>query len=55
MKSTRVWKRTAAVRSRWVEREVALGITYEMRDGRIGHVRVYVGHERALDAARSGG
>jgi hypothetical protein len=38
-----------------VELEVALGITYELRDGRIGYVRVYVGHERALDAASSGG
>lgn len=38
-----------------VELELALGITYEMRDGKIGHVRVYVGHERALDAASSGG
>lgn len=37
------------------ELEIALGITYEMRDGRIGHVRVYVGHERARDAASSGG
>jgi hypothetical protein len=35
--------------------EVALGITYEMRDGRIGYVRVHVGHERALDSASSGG
>lgn len=38
-----------------VELEVALGITYEMRDGRIEYVRVYVGHERALDAASSDG
>ena len=38
-----------------VKLEVALGITYEMRDGRIGHVRVYVGHDRARDAARTGG
>jgi ketosteroid isomerase-like protein len=35
--------------------EIALGITYEMRGGRIGHVRVYLGHERARDAASSGG
>jgi hypothetical protein len=34
---------------------VRRGITYEMRDGRIGYVRVYVGHERPLDAASSGG
>jgi ketosteroid isomerase-like protein len=36
------------------ELEVALGITYELRDGRIAHVRVYVGHDRARDAASSG-
>jgi SnoaL-like domain len=34
--------------------EIALGITYEMRGGRIGHARVYLGHERARDAASSG-
>jgi ketosteroid isomerase-like protein len=34
--------------------EVALGITYELRDGRIAYVRVYVGHDRARDAASSG-
>jgi hypothetical protein len=38
-----------------VELEVALGITYELRDGKIARVRVYVGHERARDAASSGG
>jgi ketosteroid isomerase-like protein len=38
-----------------VDLEVALGITYEMRGGKIAHVRVYLGHERAVDAARSGG
>lgn len=38
-----------------VELEVALGITYELRDGRIAYVRVYLGHERAHDAASSGG
>ena len=38
-----------------VELEVALGITYEMRDGKIAHSRVYVGHDRARDAASSGG
>ena len=38
------------------ERAVPLDpITYEMRDGKIGDVRVYVGHERALGAASSGG
>jgi hypothetical protein len=35
--------------------EIALGITYEMRAGRIGHARVYLGYDRARDAASSGG
>ena len=35
--------------------ELELGITYEMRDGKIAYVRVYVGHERALGAASNGG
>jgi len=35
--------------------EIALGISYEMRDGRIGHVRVYLGHDRALEQAAAGG
>jgi ketosteroid isomerase-like protein len=35
--------------------EVQLGNTYEIDDGRIKHLRVYVGHQRAVDAARSGG
>jgi hypothetical protein len=34
-----------------VRLEVRLGITYEMRGGRIGHVRVYLSHDRALEAA----
>jgi predicted ester cyclase len=38
-----------------VELTVQLGNTYELRDGRIAYVRVYVGHERAVEAARSGG
>jgi ketosteroid isomerase-like protein len=38
-----------------LELTVQLGNTYEMRDGRIRHVRVYVGHDRAVSAARSGG
>jgi ketosteroid isomerase-like protein len=38
-----------------IELEVSLGITYELRDGRIAYVRVYVGHDRARDAASSGG
>jgi ketosteroid isomerase-like protein len=37
-----------------VELTIDLGITYEMRDGKIAHVRVYLGHERAADAARNG-
>jgi ketosteroid isomerase-like protein len=36
-----------------VELELALGMTYEMRDGRIAYARVYVGHERAREAALS--
>jgi ketosteroid isomerase-like protein len=35
-----------------VELEVRLGNTYELEDGRIRHLRIYVGHERALEAAR---
>jgi ketosteroid isomerase-like protein len=38
-----------------VELQVQIGNTYEMRNGKIAHVRVYVGHERAAEAARSGG
>jgi ketosteroid isomerase-like protein len=38
-----------------IELEVSLGITYELRDGRIAYVRVYLGHDRARDAASSGG
>jgi SnoaL-like protein len=38
-----------------VQLEIALGITYELSDGKIAHVRVYLGHERARDAASSGG
>jgi ketosteroid isomerase-like protein len=34
--------------------EVQLGNTYEVVDGRIKRLRVYVGHERAVEAARSG-
>jgi ketosteroid isomerase-like protein len=33
--------------------EVKLGSTYELEDGRIKHLRVYVGHERALESARA--
>jgi ketosteroid isomerase-like protein len=35
-----------------VELTVQLGNTYELEDGRIRYLRVYVGHERALEAAR---
>ena len=35
--------------------EVQLGNTYELEDGRIKHLRIYVGHERAVAAARAGG
>jgi hypothetical protein len=38
-----------------VELQVELGNTYELEDGRIKHLRVYVGHERTLEAARAGG
>ena len=38
-----------------VELEVQLGNTYELENGRIKHLRVYLGHERALEAARNGG
>ena len=48
---TRAWVRGRPV-GEDVELEVQLGLTYEMRDGRIGHVRVYLSHERALDEAR---
>jgi ketosteroid isomerase-like protein len=32
--------------------ELQLGNTYELEDGRIKHLRVYVGHRRAVEAAR---
>jgi hypothetical protein len=35
--------------------EVQLGNTYELEAGRIKHLRVYVGHDRAVEAARTGG
>jgi ketosteroid isomerase-like protein len=38
-----------------LELEVQLGNTYELEDGRIKHLRVYVGHDRAVEAARRGG
>ena len=38
-----------------VELEVQLGSTYELEGGRIKRMNVYVGHDRALEAARKGG
>jgi hypothetical protein len=35
--------------------EIQLGNTYELDGGRIKRLRVYVGHERARQAAREGG
>jgi ketosteroid isomerase-like protein len=35
--------------------EIQMGNTYEIEGGRIRHLRVYVGHERAREAARQGG
>jgi ketosteroid isomerase-like protein len=33
--------------------QVQVGITYEMGNGRIRHVRAYLSHDRALEAARA--
>jgi hypothetical protein len=33
--------------------EIQLGNTYELENGRIKHLRIYVGHQRARDAARA--
>src|SRR3954466_13849077 len=38
-----------------MELEVKTGSTYEVEDGRIKRLCVYVGHERAILAARTGG
>jgi ketosteroid isomerase-like protein len=38
-----------------VELEVQTGSVYEVEDGRIRRLSVYVGHERALDAVRARG
>ena len=38
-----------------VDLELQVGNTYELEDGRIKHLRVYVGHQRALEAARDRG
>ena len=37
------------------ELRIEMGNTYEIACGRIRHLRVYVGHARAREAARSGG
>jgi ketosteroid isomerase-like protein len=37
-----------------LELEVRIGSTYEVEDGRIRRLCVYVGHERALEAVRAG-
>ena len=37
-----------------VDLEVQLGNTYELEGGRIKYLRIYVGHERAIEAARNG-
>lgn len=34
--------------------ELQVGITYELRGGRIAYARAYLGHDRALEAARAG-
>lgn len=46
---------TGRPRGERIELAVQIGNTYEMRNGRIAHMRVYVGHERAVEAAREGG
>ena len=38
-----------------IDLEVQVGNTYELEGGKISHLRVYVGHERARQAAREGG
>jgi ketosteroid isomerase-like protein len=35
------------------ELEVQIGLVYGMRDGRIARVELYLGHERAMQAARA--
>jgi len=34
--------------------EIQVGVTYELRGGRIWRVRLYLGHDRALQAAAEG-
>jgi ketosteroid isomerase-like protein len=46
---------TGRPRGEDIDLEVQVGNTYEVADGRITHLRVYVGHERARQAARDGG
>lgn len=46
---------TGRERGEDVELQVQIGNTYEIEDGRIKYLRVYVGHERTLEAARAGG
>jgi ketosteroid isomerase-like protein len=46
---------TGRPRDEDVDLELQVGNTYELEDGRIRHLRTYVGHQRALEAARSGG
>jgi len=38
-----------------LELTVQMANTYELDDGRIRHLRVYLGHERAIAAALNGG
>jgi ketosteroid isomerase-like protein len=44
---------TGRARDDNVELEVHLGNSYELENGRIRHLRIYVGHERAIEAARA--
>jgi ketosteroid isomerase-like protein len=46
---------TGRPRGEDVDLEVELGNTYELEGGRIKHLRIYVGHERAVEAARNAG
>ena len=36
------------------ELEIQMGNVYEIQDGRIAYLRIFLGHERALEAAREG-
>jgi SnoaL-like protein len=46
---------TGRPRDEDIDLEVQLGNTYELEGGRIKYLRIYVGHERAVEAARNGG